>query len=130
MAVLAAMLGELKASRYPDKPVKEELEHNLLKHLKTGKPLFSDIHGYEETVIPQVINAILSHHDMVFLGEKGQAKSRLMRSLAQFLDKEIPIVKGCEIHDHPYHPICSACRKQSLRLFVPGSATSRSVRAS
>jgi magnesium chelatase subunit I len=112
MSTKATTLGALKASHYPDKPIKEELEHNLLKHLKTGKPLFADIHGYEETVIPQVINAILSHHDMVFLGEKGQAKSRLMRSLAQFLDEEIPIVKGCEIHDHPYHPICAACRKK------------------
>jgi len=112
MPPLASTLGQLKAAGYRDKTIKEELEHNLLKHLKTGKPLFADIHGYEETVIPQVINALLSHHDMVFLGEKGQAKSRLMRSLAQFLDEQIPIVKGCEIHDHPYHPICAACRKK------------------
>jgi magnesium chelatase subunit I len=112
MPPLATTLGQLKAAGYPDKTIKEELEQNLLKHLKTGKPLFPEIHGYEETVVPQVINALLSHHDMVFLGEKGQAKSRLMRSLAQFLDEQIPIVKGCEIHDHPYHPICGACRKK------------------
>lgn len=112
MASKATTLGELKASGYPDKTVKEELEQNLLKKLKEGGPLFPGIHGFDETVIPQLTNAVLSHHDVVFLGEKGQAKSRLMRSLTQFLDEEIPIVKGCEIHDHPYHPICSACRKK------------------
>jgi magnesium chelatase subunit I len=107
-----ATLGELKASGYPDRSVKEELEGNLLAQLKTGNPLFHNIHGFEETVLPQLINALLSHHDIVFLGEKGQAKSRLMRALSQFLDEEIPIVKGCEIHDHPYHPICAYCRKK------------------
>ncbi len=112
MPPLPSTLGQLKAATYPDQTVKQELEQNLLKHLRTGQPLFTDIHGYEETVLPQVINALLSHHDMVFLGEKGQAKSRLMRSLVRFLDEQIPVVKGCEIHDHPYHPICAACRKK------------------
>jgi magnesium chelatase subunit I len=112
MSSKATTLGELKASKYPDRTVKEELEKNLLRTLKTGKPLLPLIHGFDETVIPQMTNALLSHHDIVFLGEKGQAKSRLMRSLVQFLDEEIPIVRGCEIHDHPYHPICSACRKK------------------
>ena len=112
MSSKAATLGQLKASQYPDVTVKEELERNLLKKLKAGENLFPHIHGFEETVVPQLTNALLSHHDIVFLGEKGQAKSRLMRSLTQFLDEEIPIVKGCEIHDHPYHPICSACRKK------------------
>ncbi|HET9869242.1 MAG TPA: magnesium chelatase, partial [bacterium] len=105
-------LGELKASGYPDLTVKQELEKNLLKKLKAGEPLFPQIHGFEETVVPQLTNAILSHHDIVLLGEKGQAKSRLMRAIAQFLDEEIPVVRGCEIHDHPYHPICAACRKK------------------
>jgi magnesium chelatase subunit I len=108
----ASTLGELKASQYPDLTVKEELERNLLKKLKAGEPLFPNIHGFEETVVPQLINALLSHHDIVLLGEKGQAKSRLMRSIVQFLDEEIPVVKGCEIHDHPYHPICGACRRK------------------
>ena len=105
-------LGELKAAQYPDFTVKEELERNVLRQLRSGQPLFPKIHGFEETVIPQLTNAVLSHHDIVLLGEKGQAKSRLMRSLVQFLDEEIPIVKGCEIHDHPYHPICAACRRK------------------
>jgi magnesium chelatase subunit I len=109
-------LGGLKAAHYPDQTVKEELERNLLKKLKTGEPLFPLIHGFDDTVVPQMVNALLSHHDIVFLGEKGQAKSRLMRSLVQFLDEEIPIVRGCEIHDHPYHPICAACRKKAEDL--------------
>src|SRR6185369_70614 len=116
MASKPSTLGELKASRYPDQTVKEELERNLLKKLKTGEPLFPLIHGFDDTVVPQMVNALLSHHDIVFLGEKGQAKSRLMRSLVQFLDEEIPIVRGCEIHDHPYHPICAACRKKTEDL--------------
>ncbi len=112
MASKASTLGELKASKYQDFTVKEELERNLLKKLREGGPLFPSIHGFDETVVPQLTNAVLSHHDIVLLGEKGQAKSRLMRSLVQFLDEEIPIVKGCEIHDHPYHPICASCRKK------------------
>ena len=112
MSTKPSNLKELKASGYGDFTVKEELERNLLKKLKTGQPLFPKIHGFDETVIPQLTNAILSHHDIVFLGEKGQAKSRLMRSLIQFLDEEIPVVRGCEIHDHPYHPICASCRKK------------------
>ena len=105
-------LGQLKAAKYPDFTVKEELERNLLSQLRKGDPLFPQIHGFDETVVPQLTNALLSHHDIVLLGEKGQAKSRLMRSLMRFLDEEIPVVKGCEIHDHPYHPICAACRKK------------------
>ena len=105
-------LKELRASGYGDFTVKEELERNLLKKIRSGGPLFPQIHGFEETVLPQLTNALLSHHDIVLLGEKGQAKSRIMRSLMQFLDEEMPIVKGCEIHDHPYHPICASCRKK------------------
>ncbi|HVM33548.1 MAG TPA: magnesium chelatase [bacterium] len=112
MSPKALTLGQLKASHYPDLTVKQELEKNLLAKLKSGEPLFPHIHGFEETVVPQITNAILAHHDIVLLGEKGQAKSRLMRAIARFLDEEIPVVKGCEIHDHPYHPICAACRKK------------------
>ncbi|MGH7739551.1 MAG: magnesium chelatase [bacterium] len=112
MPTQPSTLGQLKASNYPDLTVKQELEKNLLEKLKTGEPLFPQIHGFEETVVPQLTNAILSRHDIVLLGEKGQAKSRLMRAIVQFLDEEIPIVKGCEIHDHPYHPICASCRKK------------------
>lgn len=100
-----ATLGELKASGYPDRTVKEEIEQNLIKRLREKTPLFPGIHGYDDTVLPQVVNALLAHHDIVFLGEKGQAKSRLMRALAAFLDEEIPILAGSEVNDHPYHPI-------------------------
>ncbi len=112
MSSKPSTLGELRAAQYPDFTVKEELERNVLRMLRSSQPLFPQIHGFEETVIPQLTNAVLSYHDIVLLGEKGQAKSRLMRSLVKFLDEEIPIVKGCEIHDHPYHPICASCRKK------------------
>ena len=79
-------IKELKASGYKDLTVKQELEKNLITRLKTGKPLFPNIHGFDETVLHQLVNALLSHHDIVLLGEKGQAKSRIMRSIVQFLD--------------------------------------------
>ena len=113
-------LGELKASGYVDRTVKEEIELNLLKKLKAGETLFPGVHGYEETVQPQLVNALLSHHDIVLLGEKGQAKSRLMRSLVEFLDESLPIVKGSEVNDHPYHPISAYGRN---RVAEKGDAT-------
>src|SRR5258708_4872603 len=112
MSSKATNLKELRASGYGDFTVKEELERNLLKKLKTSHPLFPKNRGRDKTVNPQLTNAILPPHDIVFLGEKGQGKSRLMRSLIQFLDEEILVVRGCEIHDHPYHPICASCRKK------------------
>ena len=111
MSTQALTLGQLKSSGYADLTVKQELEKNLLLKLKKGEPLFPQIHGFEETVVPQLTNALLSHHDIVLLGEKGQAKPAHAFH-CQFLDEEIPIVKGCEIHDHPYHPICASCRKK------------------
>jgi magnesium chelatase subunit I len=103
-------LKELKKSRYRVAPVREEMRRNLIAKMKAGEPLFTDIIGYEQTVIPQLENAILSGHDMIFLGERGQAKSRLIRNLAHLLDDEIPIVKGCEINDNPFAPKCKSCR--------------------
>ncbi len=106
----ARTVGELKASGYKWESVKDELRRNLIARLEAGAPLFTDILGYEETVIPQVQNAILSRHDILFLGLRGQAKTRMLRKLTDLLDETIPIIAGSEIHDHPYHPISRQAR--------------------
>ncbi len=98
-------LGELKSSGYKVMSVKEELRKNLIESIKKGRELFPGIVGYQETVIPQVENAILSGHDLIFLGERGQAKSRLIRAMAQLLDEYMPIVQGSEINDSPHRPV-------------------------
>jgi magnesium chelatase subunit I len=103
-------LGELRASGYRVLPVKEEMRRNLIRRIRQGEELFPGIIGFEESVIPQLENAILSCQDIIFLGERGQAKSRLIRSLVNLLDEAVPAVAGCEIHDNPYDPICRACR--------------------
>jgi magnesium chelatase subunit I len=90
--------------------VKDEVRDNLIKKLRTGETLFPGIIGYEETVIPQLINAILSRHNFILLGLRGQAKSRILRGLVELLDATIPVVPGCEIHDDPLEPLCAACR--------------------
>jgi magnesium chelatase subunit I len=115
MTTKPVTLGELqKLPKYapgaPRLTVKEELRANLLKRLVTGEPLFPGIHGYEETVLPQIANAILARHNFILLGLRGQAKSRILRGLIDFLDTEIPYIAGCEIHDNPQAPICRACR--------------------
>ncbi|MCB9854450.1 MAG: magnesium chelatase [Phycisphaerales bacterium] len=98
-------LGELRASGWKSKSVKQELHDNLLRKLAAHDELFPGIIGYDDTVIPEICLAILSKHDMLFMGEKGQAKSRLMRGLVRLLDPEIPYVAGCELHDDPFAPI-------------------------
>ncbi|HET7746431.1 MAG TPA: magnesium chelatase [Vicinamibacteria bacterium] len=104
-------LGQLKAVRPAAKEsVRDEMRRNLLARLRTGAPLFPGILGYDESVIPQVVNAVLSRHNMILLGLRGQAKSRLVRSLTSLLDPAIPVVAGCEIHDDPYRPLCRRCR--------------------
>ena len=105
-----ATIAELRASGHVRETVKHELRRNLLARLRSGQELFSGIVGYDETVIPQICNAIISGHDMILLGERGQAKSRIMRALISLLDEECAIVHGCEINDHPYAPICKRCR--------------------
>ena len=107
-------LKELKKSRYRLLSLREELRKNLIARIKAGQPMFPDIIGYEETVIPQIENAILSGHDMIFLGERGQAKSRLIRNLTHLMDEEIPVVKGCEINDNPLAPVCKSCQGKAL----------------
>ncbi|MBI4308598.1 MAG: magnesium chelatase [Chloroflexi bacterium] len=109
-------IGELRRSGYKVTPIKAEMRKNLVEKLRRGEDLFQGIVGYEETVIPQVENAVLAGQDMIFLGERGQAKSRLIRSLINFLDPEVPYIGGCEIMDNPFAPICKACRDKVEKL--------------
>src|SRR6478752_3559734 len=98
-------LGELRQSEYRVLPVKEEMRKNLIQKLRDNQPIFPGIVGYGDTVIPQVENAILSGQDIIFLGERGQAKTRMARALTNLLDEEIPIIKGSQVNDDPYAPI-------------------------
>src|SRR5205807_10185162 len=100
-------LKSLRASGWTSKTVKQEIRDNFLRMLRDGAELFPGIIGYENTVIPEINLALLAGHDMLFLGEKGQAKSRLMRSLVRFLDDEIPYINdpAIPVHDDPYRPI-------------------------
>ncbi|MBI3403542.1 MAG: sigma 54-interacting transcriptional regulator [Acidobacteria bacterium] len=109
MAVIHT-LGELKQSGYRARPVKQEIRDNLVCKLRAGEPLFPGIIGYDDTVVPQLVNAILSRHNFILLGLRGQAKSRILRGLVGLLDERIPVVPGCEIHDDPTAPLCAACR--------------------
>jgi len=115
----AKTLGELKSSGVTVLSVRDEMRKNLVQCLETGKRILPGIIGYDVTVIPEIENAILSGHHMVFLGERGQAKSRIIRGLVSLLDERIPIVQGCEINDNPFKPICRACRR---RLAEEGDA--------
>jgi magnesium chelatase subunit I len=108
-------LGELqKLPRYapgaPVRTVKDEMRENILRLIAADQPLFPGVHGYEETVLPQVVNALLARHNFILLGLRGQAKSRILRGLVEFLDAETPVIAGCEIHDDPMRPLCKACR--------------------
>jgi magnesium chelatase subunit I len=115
MAATIETLGELRQARLPKRPVKQEIRDNLMRKLKAGEPLFPGIIGYDETVIPQLVNAILSRHNFILLGLRGQAKSRILRGLVDLLDEHIPVVPGCEIHDDPLAPLCAACRARITR---------------
>lgn len=106
-----ATLGQLRGSGYRYRTVKQELRENLIKALKAGEDIFPGVLGYRETVIPQVVHAILSRHDMLFLGLRGQAKTRMLRMLPQLLDEWIPILAECEIADDPLHPITSSGKR-------------------
>jgi magnesium chelatase subunit I len=111
MAVPLETLGELRRrSGGCRRHVKQEIRDNLVRKLQAGERLFPGIIGYDETVVPQLVNAILSCHNFILLGLRGQAKSRILRGLIDLLDEQIPIVPGCEIHDDPLAPLCAACR--------------------
>ena len=107
-------LGELRqaveAGRIPRRSIKLEMRANLVHHLRQEKQLFPGIVGYEDTVIPQITNAILSQHNFVLLGLRGQAKTRILRGLTALLDEALPVVPGCQINDYPLAPLCRACR--------------------
>ena len=108
----AKTLGELKKEGFKVLTVREEMRKNLVQCLQSGKRILTGIIGYDDTVVPEIENAILSGHHMVFLGERGQAKSRIIRTLISLLDERIPIVQGCEINDNPFAPICRVCRRR------------------
>ena len=110
---LPTTLGELKVSRYSVRSVKDELRANLINKLRGREKLFPGIVGYDETVVPQLINAILSRHNIILLGLRGQAKSRIMRQLTNLLDPSIPTIAGSEVNDDPFHPI-SAFGRQTI----------------
>ncbi len=112
---LPRTLGELRASQYfdqlrADRALKEELRSNLIAKLDNGETLFPGVIGFDDTVIPQVVNAVLSRHNFILLGLRGQAKTRLARMLTSLLDAHMPYVAGCEIRDNPLHPLCRQCR--------------------
>ena len=103
-------LGELEASGWQNRSVKDELRDSVIRRLRAGEPLFPGIVGFEDTVEPALERALLAGHDLVLLGERGQAKTRIIRALVELLDEQIPIISGCEINDSPLNPICSHCR--------------------
>jgi magnesium chelatase subunit I len=120
-------LGELRRSSFSEEKlrsrrVKDELRDNLIARLRTNgdEPIFSGIVGYDDTVVPQIVNAVLSRHNFILLGLRGQAKSRILRALTSLLDPQMPYIAGCEIHDNPYDPICRRCRD---RIAECGEAT-------
>ena len=113
--MLPRTLRELQSSSfgqesYRKRTIKDEMRINLIRKLEAKASIFPGIVGYEETVVPQVVNAILSRHNMILLGLRGQAKSRILRGLIEFLDDVIPVIEGCEINDSPFCPICRRCR--------------------
>jgi magnesium chelatase subunit I len=113
MTASAQTLGELRRQSGPRaRPVKQEIRDNLVRKLRAGDTLFPGIIGYDETVVPQLVNAVLSRHNFILLGLRGQAKSRILRGMVELLDEQIPVVPGCEIHDDPLAPICAACRNR------------------
>jgi magnesium chelatase subunit I len=118
---LPRTLGALRASRFfdqlqPERTVKEELRSNLICKLERGETLFPGVMGFDDTVVPQIVNAILSRHNFILLGLRGQAKTRLARLLTRLLDPRMPHIAGCEIRDHPLRPICKQCRDTVANL--------------
>src|SRR5262250_3750988 len=123
---LPRTLGELRKSSFSEprlraRKVKDELRDNLIAKLRSGESIFPGIIGYDDTVVPQLVNAVLSRHNFILLGLRGQAKSRILRALTGLLDPQTPYITGCEIHDNPYAPICRRCRELIARC---GEATS------
>jgi magnesium chelatase subunit I len=126
----AATLGELKASGWISRPVKQEVREHAIEKVAAGEPLFAGVAGYENTVMPQLENALLAGHDVIFLGERGQAKTRMIRSLTNLLDEWMPIIAGSEINDDPYAPVSKHARDlvEELGDDTPISWVHRSTR--
>ncbi|HWP44145.1 MAG TPA: magnesium chelatase, partial [Blastocatellia bacterium] len=108
-------IGELKANGYSEaavarRTVKDEIRANLIAKIERRETIFPGIVGYDDTVIPQIINALLSRHNFILLGLRGQAKTRILREIINLLDPWLPVIEGCEINDNPYRPICKSCR--------------------
>jgi magnesium chelatase subunit I len=117
---LPRTLGELKNSSFSEqrlrtRKIKDELRENLISRLRNSETIFPGVIGYEDTVVPQLVNAVLSRHNFILLGLRGQAKSRILRALTTLLDPQLPYVPGCEIHDNPYAPICRRCHELIAR---------------
>ncbi len=109
-STLAQLRSAVGAGLVSRRSVRDEIRQNLIRRLRDRQEIFPGIIGYEETVVPQIVNAVLSRHNFILLGLRGQAKSRILRALAELLDDAIPVVPGCEIHDDPLAPLCSVCR--------------------
>src|ERR1700692_3564730 len=110
MSSRPSTLGQLKESGWESVPVKEEVRRNAAARIAASLPVVEGLLGYDSTVLPQVENAVLAGHDIIFLGERGQAKTRIIRSLTGLLDEWLPIVAGSEILDDPYHPVSRHAR--------------------
>src|SRR6266702_6318088 len=119
---LPQTLGELRTSslfseaRLKTRTIKDEMRANLIARLHAREAIFPGIVGYEDTVVPQIVNAVLSRQNFILLGLRGQAKSRILRALTALLDEQLPYISGCEIRDNPYHPICKRCRDLVAKL--------------
>ncbi len=106
-----ATIGQLRDAGWESVPVKDEIRRNAIEHIRAGEPLFPGVLGYDDTVLPQLENAILAGHDVIFLGERGQAKTRMIRSLVSLLDEWLPVVAGSEINDDPFQPVSAHARR-------------------
>src|SRR6186713_3292390 len=112
ITTLGALREAVARGDVPRRTVREEVRDNLIRKLRSGETLFPGIIGYDDSVVPQMVNALLSQHNFILLGLRGQAKTRLLRALVTLLDEHIPVMAGCEINDDPLAPICSACRSR------------------
>lgn len=109
----AKTLGELERTGWKPRSVRDEIRSNTLEKLRRGESVFTGVHGYDRTVLPALQNALLAKHDIILLGLRGQAKTRILRSLTNLLDPAIPVIEGCDINDSPAHPACKRCRRLS-----------------
>ena len=113
---MISTVGELRASGHERRGVKEEIRQNLLVRLRAGQDPFPGIIGFGDTVLPHLERALIAGHDIILLGERGQGKTRLIRTLGELLDEWTPVVEGCEINDHPYAPVCARCVRLAAEL--------------